>query len=61
MTKTILKRVSLTKEHEKALEIATSKEYIKKVKACDEDRRSRFISIRNKPNVQIKRAMAKDK
>lgn len=57
MTKTILKSLYLTKEHEKALEIATSKEYIKKVKACDEERKSRFISIRNKPNVQIKRAL----
>ena len=59
MTKTIFKKISLTKEHESALEKATSEKYLKKIVTLEKERKSRFNSIRNKPSTRLSSAMAK--
>ena len=57
MTSSIYDKITLTKKNEKALEYATSKAYLKKVKASDEKRAKRK-SIINKPiSKEIKEAL----
>lgn len=59
MTKTILGKLSLTREHENALKKATSKKHLKKILSIDKKREERFDSIRNNKSNQLSYAMSK--
>jgi len=57
MTNSIYEKITLTKEHEKALEYATSKEYLKRVRAS-EAKRAKRNTIINKPiSKEIQKAL----
>ena len=57
MTSSIYDKMTLTKENEKALEYATSKAYLKKVKASDAKRVKRKSIIKKPISKEIKKAL----
>ncbi|KIM06924.1 MAG: hypothetical protein KU28_07565 [Sulfurovum sp. PC08-66] len=57
MTNSIFEKMVLTKENEEALEYATSKEYLKRVKAS-EAKRAKHKSIIHKPlSKEVQKAL----
>jgi len=57
MTNSIFEKIVLTKENQKALEYATSKEYLKKVKASEAKRAKRNTIIHKPISKEVKEAL----